>query len=296
MDRLEALKVFCRVVEYGGFSKAADRLGISTPSITKQVAALENHFNVKLLNRTTRRMSLTDEGRKCYEQALQLLDGMGELEDSLQQSHATPAGMLRIDMSTIISRLYVAPALPRFLAQYPDIRIKATINDRMTDLVDEGVDVSVRIGELADSNLIARPLCKTSYLCCASPEFIRKHGLPSSPEDLDLFPCLSFLKLHSRQPRPWAFEKDGEQLLYSPDPRIGIDHPESLIEATIAGGGIVQLLSVSVQPFVQTGQLVPVLEDWAAPGPTVAALYQQKNHQAAKIKVFVEFLQTLFQR
>ncbi|HTD05711.1 LysR family transcriptional regulator [Undibacterium sp.] len=294
MDRLEALNVFCRVVEFGGFSKAADKLGVSTSSVTNHIAGLEKHFNAKLLNRTTRSMSLTDEGRQCYEHALQLLSDMSELEGSLMQSNRKPGGSLRVDMPSIISRLYVAPALPRFLAAYPDITLKMTVGDRNIDMVEEGVDVLIRIGNLPSSNLIAKSICKTEYICCASPAFLEKHGVPASPEDLAQYPCLSFLKPNSRQVRPWLFERGGEKFQHIPQALVAMDHVESMIEAAKAGAGIVQHMSISVAEPIRAGSLVPILRDWMAPGPDVAVLFQQKHHRAAKIKAFVDFVEGLF--
>src|SRR5512141_2826471 len=161
MDRLDALKVFCTVVEAGGFSRAADRLGISTSSVTNQVAALEARFRVKLLHRTTRSMSVTDEGRQCYENAMRLLADMNELEDVLRHSTTAPSGLLRVDMPGIIGNRIVAPALPRFLLDYPDVTVRMSANDRLIDMVEEGVDVLVRIGNLADSQLVAQTLERT---------------------------------------------------------------------------------------------------------------------------------------
>jgi LysR family transcriptional regulator, regulator for bpeEF and oprC len=294
MDRLDALRVFCTVVEQGGFSRAADRLGISTASVTKQVSSLERHFHVRLLNRTTRNVSLTDDGRQCYEQALQLLGEMRDLEDMLRESESTATGVLHIDMSTVISRLYIAPALPAFLKNHPGMRIKATVSDRNIAMTEEGVDVLIRIGELPDSNFIARTLCRTQYLCCASPDYLARHGVPETPEDLARFDCLNYLKLHSGLPRAWQFLRDGQAFSYLPPARLAFNHPESLMDAARSGGGIIQLLSVSVLPAIRAGELVPVLQHTAAPGPPVSAMYQQRALHTAKIKAFVDFAQDLF--
>jgi LysR family transcriptional regulator for bpeEF and oprC len=294
MDRLNALNVFCAVVDAGGFSRAADKLGVSTSSVTNQVLALEGHFNIKLLNRTTRRMSLTDEGRQCYEQAQTLLRDMSELESDMQDSNQHPRGSLRVDMPAIISRTLVAPALSRFIANYPDIRLQMMAGDRTIDLVEEGVDVVIRIGDLASSNLIARPLATTEYICCASPDYVATHGEPQSPEQLADFSCLTFVYPKSHKPRPWRFQRDGERIRHSPQGVLETDHVESLIEAAKAGCGIVQLLSLSVAGAIRAGELVPLLVDYKAPGPQVSALYQQRHHRAAKVKVFVDFVADLF--
>lgn len=294
MDRLDALRVFCSVVDAGGFRRAADRLGISTTSVTNQVAALEAHFRVKLLHRTTRSMSVTDEGRQCYENAMRLLADMNELEDVLRHSTTAPSGLLRVDMPGIIGTRIVSPALPRFLRDYPDVTVRMSANDRLVDMVEEGIDVLVRIGNLVDSRLVAQTLTGTRYVCCASPDYVARHGSPLSPDDLDGFDCLNFLYPKSRRVRPWYFQRDGLVSSLAPRGVFVTDHVESLIGAAMAGGGIAQVLSISVQDRIKSGALVPLLTDWMAPGPDVAVLFQQRQLRAAKVKVFVEFLHEIF--
>jgi len=294
MDRLEALKVFCSVVDAGGFKRAADRLGISTTSVTTQVAALEAHFRVKLLHRTTRSMSVTEEGRQCYENAMRLLADMNELEDVLRRSTTAPSGLLRVDMPGIIGTRIISPALPRFLTDYPEVTVRMSANDRLVDMVDEGIDVLVRIGNLVDSHLVAQTLAGTHYVCCASPDYLARRGSPQAPEDLDGFACLNFLYPKSRRVRPWYFQRDGRSSSIAPRGIFVTDHVESLIGAAIAGGGIIQVLSVSVQDRIASGALVPLLTDWMAPGPDVAVLFQQRQLRAAKVKVFVDFLHKIF--
>jgi len=294
MDRLDALKVFCSVVEAGGFSRAADRLGISTSSVTNQISALEAHFRAKLLNRTTRSMSLTAEGQQCYAQALQLLSGMNELESSLLQSGQLAAGILRVDMPSIICRKFIAPALPRFLEAYPEVALKITVMDRMIDMVEEGIDVLIRIGDLPDSNLIARTVFQTSYVCCAAPAFIARHGAVETPQQLSQFACLGFLNPKSGTVRPWQFAQGGQSYSHAPQGALAMNHVESLIAAAQAGCGIIQQLSVSLQEPVREGVLTPLLQDWAAPGPALSVLSQQKHHRSAKIRAFVDFVADVF--
>ena len=296
MDRLDALKVFCAVVDCGAFSKAAEKLGISTSSVTNQIGQLESHFGVKLLNRSTRSMSLTDEGRRCVEQARLLLDQMSELEDSLNLSREEVSGTLRVDLPGILSRLFVAPALPGFLAQHPALQVRLTASDRLTDMVDEGVDVLLRIGALSNSNLIARTIFKTSYITCAAPEFIARHGQPQSPQELDQFPCLNFILPKARQIRPWAFVRNGEPFSHTPRGAAASDHVESLIEMALRGAGVVQHFSISLMQPLREGRLVPLLQDWQAPGPDISVLYQHKHHRAAKIKAFVDFVEEVFRQ
>lgn len=294
MDRLDALKVFCAVVDAGGFSRAAEKLAISTSSVTNQVSALEAHFNIKLLNRTTRRMSVTDEGRQCYEMARGLLGDMAELESSMLDSNQHPRGTLRVDMPNIISRMFIAPALPRFLAEYPDIRLRLTAGDRMIDMVEEGVDVLIRIGEPQSASLIAKTVMKSNYVCAAAPAFLALHGRPETPEQLSDFACLNFLYPKSRKVRPWMFEREGQGFALAPPGALEMDHVESLIAAASAGCGIVQHLSLSLAEPIRSGALVPVLEQWRAPGPDVSVLYHPRHHRAAKVKVFVDFVERMF--
>lgn len=294
MDRLDALKVFCSVVDAGGFRRAADRLGISTSSVTNQVAALEARFRVKLLHRTTRSMSVTDEGRQCYDNAMRLLADMNELEDVLRHSTAAPSGLLRVDMPGLFGTRIVSPALPRFLQSYPEVTVRMSANDRLVDMVEEGIDVLVRIGNLLDSRLVAQTLAGTHYVCCAAPDYLARRGSPASPEDLDGFDCLNFLYPKSRRIRPWYFQREGQSSSLVPRGVFVTDHVESLIGAAMTGGGIIQVLSISVQDRIQSGALVPLLTDWMAPGPDVAVLFQQRQLRAAKVKVFVEFLHEVF--
>lgn len=291
MDKLEAMRVFCAVVDAGGFSRAAERLGMSTSSVTTQIASLESHFRVKLLHRTTRSMSLTSEGSVCHQQALQLLAAMSELEVQLHEAADIPSGLLRVDMPGLVSRLYVSPALPRFLAQYPEISVRTSVSDRLLDMVEEGVDLMIRIGNVTDSNLVARPLMQTRFVCCASPDFIDRHGAPDTPEALHSFSCLGFMLPKVRRLRPWVFHGAAD---FVPQTRISSDHVDSLLETCKIGGGIGQFMSLSVADAIQKGELVPLLEPWQADGPVVHALFQQRHQRAAKVRAFIDFAAELF--
>jgi len=197
----------------------------------------------------------------------------------------------------------VAPALPRFMAAYPDIALRMTAGDRLIDMVEDGVDVLVRIGALADSRLVARSVCRTRYVCAASPEFLRRHGTPQTPQQLADFTCLHFLYPKSGQVRPWRFRRAdeagaggaaGELFTHTPRGALAIDHVDTLIAAARAGGGIVQHLSVSLEEELRSGALVPLLEPWQAPGPDVSVLVQHQHHRTERIRVFVDFVAQLF--
>ena len=207
-----------------------------------------------------------------------------------------PSGSLRVDMPSSISRNLVAPALPRFIAAYPDISLRLTVSDRLVDMVEEGIDVMLRIGEPQDSSLVARSLLGMDYLCCAAPAFVARHGMPSSPQELDQFSCLHFLYPKARQVRPWLFQ-DGdacEPYAHTPPAALAFDHIESMIAAAQAGCGIVQALSVSVLQPLREGSLVPVLQPFRTRGPDLWALFHPRHLRAAKVQVFVDFLAQVF--
>jgi len=294
MDRLESLRVFCRVVELNSFSRAADQLQMSNASITNHIASLESHFGVRLLNRTTRKMSVTDDGRSCYERAQRLIGEMTELEDVLQGARLTPKGILRVDIPTAIGRIYIAPALARFVAKYPELSVRVHVTDRAIDIIEERADVAIWMGELKDSNMVARLIYQSRSICCASPEFLARHGRPTRPEELLQFPCLGFIHPNSWQIVPWEFSKADETFAFTPQASIAINHAESLIHAASTGAGIIQLLSSSLNPPIAEGLLVPILTDWHSAGPPISIVYPQNRHLSPKVRVFVDFVSEIF--
>lgn len=294
MDKLESLRVFCRVVELNSFSRAADQLQLSNASISNHIAGLESHFGVRLLNRTTRKISLTDDGRSCYERALRLLGEMTELEDALQGARLKPKGMLRVDIPTAIGRIYIAPALPRFAAQYPELSLRVHVTDRDLDIVDERADVVIRMGELKDSNMVARLIYRSRSICCAAPSYLARHGTPAAPQDLAQHTCLGFIQPNSREIVPWEFTRGDESFTFTPQANIAINHAESLIHAAATGAGIIQLLSSSLNPPLASGALAPILQDWESAGPPVYVVYPQNRHLSPKVRAFVDFVSALF--
>lgn len=290
---MESLRVFCRVVELNSFSRAADQLEMSNASITNHVASLESHFGVRLLNRTTRKLSLTDDGRSCYESAQRLLGEMKELEEILQGAKQKPTGMLRVDVPTAIGRIYIAPALSRFTAKYPEMSIMMNVTDRVVDAVEERVDVVIRLGKLKDSNMVARTIHQPRFVCCATPDFLARHGTPKTPDDLAHYPCLGFIQPNTGQLVPWTFAQGDQQITYTPKATISINHADSLIHTALSGAGIIQLLSLSLNPPIAAGLLKPILEDWSTAGPPVSVMYPQNRHLSPKVRVFVDFVAEL---
>jgi LysR family transcriptional regulator for bpeEF and oprC len=206
----------------------------------------------------------------------------------------TPQGILRVDVPTVIARIYLAPALARFSALYPDLSIRLNVGDRMVDMVEGRGDVWIRIGELKDSSMVARRIYQTRNLCCAAPEFLAQHGTPRTPQELSSFRCLAFIHPNSGQNVPWTFSKGKQEFSWAPPGNIAINHAETLIHAAASGAGIVQLLTLSLNPQIRAGLLAPVLADWATPGPPVSVVYHQSHQLSAKVRVFVDFVTELF--
>jgi LysR family transcriptional regulator for bpeEF and oprC len=225
---------------------------------------------------------------------VKLLREAEELEETMRDLSAAPSGMLHVDMPTIFSNRIVAPALPQFARDYPEISVRLTANDRFVDMVDEGIDVLVRVGNLGDSRLVAQMLATTQWISCAAPDYVLRNGRPTSLEELAGLSCLNFIYPKSGRFRPWTFLRDERLITIMPRGRIATDHIEGLVEAAVAGGGVIQALSISVQDEIANGLLVPLLEEFTAPGPDVNVLFQQRHLRAARVKVFVDFLHQTF--
>jgi LysR family transcriptional regulator, regulator for bpeEF and oprC len=284
------MEVFARVVELGSFSRAADRLEMANASVTTIVRNLENHLGVRLLNRTTRSLSLTDDGRAFYERSQRILAEVQETEDSLKQTRVKPQGRLRVDMPTSIGRLYVVPALPRFTAQYPDLKINLTLNDQVTDLVEEAVDLVIRVGTLHDSTLVARKIYDTRLVACASPEFIARFGEPQTPHELGRFSCLGYFALDLGRIRSWRFEKDGESYEQHPDGSFHVNSMEALADAGVAGAGVVYIPDNIASRPIAAGLLKPILHDWCNVTTPVWVAWPQNRHLSAKVRAFADFV------
>ncbi len=289
------MEVFIKVAEAQSFSRAAERAQLAKSSVTTLVQNLENHLGVRLFNRTTRRLSLTDDGAAYYERCVRILGDIQETEAALARSRSRPQGRLRVDMPVALGRDYVIPALTRFTAQYPDLTVHATLNDQVTDLVEEGVDAVIRIGKLADSTLVARKLYEAKGLVCASPEFVARFGAPESPAALADYNCLGFISPGSGRIRAWPLEKGGQHYTHEPKGNFSTNSVEALVDAAVGGAGIVFLLDVVVGRALSAGLLQPLLPGWATTRP-ISVAYPQNRHLSAKVRAFVDFVGGLFPR
>lgn len=293
MDRFAALQVFSQVVESGGFSKAAARLGVSPTAASRQVADLEAHLQTRLLNRTTRRVSLTESGRAFYERAVQILADMAEAESEASRAAATPRGTIRMTAAVTVGVNYLSPLIAEFLARHPEVAFDVSLSDRIVDLVEEGFDLAVRVGTAGVENLAARKLGETRLVAAASPAYLAAHGTPRVPEDLVGHNCFTYEYV---QPRDhWRFrDAAGRDAQVRVKGTLHSNNGELHAAAAARGIGIAFEPDVILEPYLRDGRLVPVLGAFLPPPMPVYAVYPSRRHLSAKVRLFVDFLAERF--
>lgn len=288
MDRLTSLEVFNKVVESASFSEAARQLGLSRAMASKHVQSLENRLGIRLLNRTTRRLSLTEAGSDFYNRTAQIVADLEDAEAKAADLHLTPRGVLKVNAPLSFALSQLGPILPAFLADHPEVQINLTLNDRIVDLVDEGYDMAIRVGRLADSSLIARKLARCRMALCASPGYLKRHGTPKTPEDLSRHNCLGYT--YSARPNQWEFDGPAGHVTVPIKGNLLANNGDILRDAAIADEGIVIQPTFIVGSDLCAGKLVPLLPDWRVPDIAVYAVYPENRHVAAKVRSFVDFL------
>jgi len=289
MDRLSAIQVFAQVVESGSFAKAAERLGLSTSATSRHVAELEAHLQTRLLNRTTRRVSLTESGRAFHERAVQLLADLEEAEQEAARAAVVPRGTIRLTTSVNFGVRHLAPAIADFLAQHAEVRFDVSLSDRVVDLVEEGFDLGVRIGTAGSENLVARKLGETRMVPCAAPAYLAAHGAPEVPEDLARHNCFTYEYVTPRD--LWRFrDPSGRERAVRISGTLHSNNGDLLAEAAARGAGIVFEPAFIVGPDVRAGRLVPLLQEFLPPPVPIYAVYPSRKHLSAKVRRFVEFL------
>ena len=289
MDRFDQLRVLTAIVEGGSLSEAARKLDLTPSAISKQLAQLEDRLGVRLFNRTTRKLNLTDEGAAFYERARAILSDLAEAEESLLNQSGAPRGRLVVDAPVAFGRVCVAPVLGEFLSAYPEVHLDFRLSDRLIDPIEEGVDLVIRIGEMKDSALIGRRLSKNRRLVVASPAYLARAGRPETPEDLADHACL----VHSlRRPRgEWQFQeaRAGSHGVPVTGPFESVDI-EILRLMAIEGQGLAQLPVWLVARDIESGALVEVLSDHLSPDSDIFTLYPSARHLSPKVRRFVDFL------
>ena len=295
MDRLGAMQIFVQVVESGSFARAAERLGISTSACSRQVSDLESHLGARLLNRTTRKLSLTESGRAYHERALQLLADVEEAEQAASQSTNAPRGTLRLTCPMNFGLSHVAPAAADFLARYPQVKFDLSVSDRIVDLVEDGYDMAVRIGQVGSINLVARKLGEMRALPCASPDYLARCGEPKVPRDLVRHNCFTYA--NAPHPGQWRFvDGQGREQTVQVSGNAHANNGDMLCALAVRGAGIVYEPDFIVGADLAAGRLVRLLPDYEGLRADIWAVYPSRRHLSAKVRAFVDFLAERFGR
>lgn len=295
MDRLFCMQAFVRVVEHGAFGRAADDLGASRATVTGAVSQLEQRLGVRLLNRTTRRLSLTDEGRSYYADCVRVLDQIAEAEDKLSGARLAPRGRLRVSVPQSFVDAMFFPALTEFVKRYPHLDVEMVITDRAVNLVEEGIDCALRALELPpDSGLVARRLSDVRWLTCASPGYLAAHGVPERIDDLAQHECIRFISPSTGRVRDWVFQRDGQPGSHVPYGNLSLTSLGAATEAAVAGAGIAQVPDALAFTAVLDRKLQAVLTDRIAMAPPIMLVYPGNRYLTAKVRAFGEFFADVF--
>ena len=293
MDRFAAMSVFAKVVELGNFARAAERLELSTSAVSRQVADLEARLQTRLLNRTTRKLSLTEGGHAFYERCVQVLVDLEEAEQAAAQTSLVPRGTIKLTCGQSFGLLYLAPAMAEFLERYPEVKFDVSLSDRVVDLVEEGFDLGVRIGALGPANLIARKLGETKLIACASRAYLEKHGTPRVPEDLGKHNCVTYAYVPDSN--LWRFrDPEGVEQTVTVSGNLHANNGDLLTQAAVNGIGIVYEPDFIVGPALAARQVVRLLEGWEPAPLGIYAVYASRKHLSAKVRAFVDFMSARF--
>lgn len=288
MDKLAGMAAFAKVVETGGFSAAARILGLSKSAVSKLVSGLEDGLGARLLNRTTRRLGLTEVGAAFHQRVTRILAEVAEAEEAVARLHGEPRGTLRLNAPMSFGVLHVAPALSGFMSRHPALRVDMVLDDRVVDVVEEGFDVAVRIAHLPDSSLIARRLAPCRMALCATPEYWHRQGVPARPEDLRGHNCLLYSYLAT--PDAWRFQGADGPLSVRVSGSFAANNGEALRAAALEGLGVALVPTFIVGVDLRAGRLQAVLPEYSAADRFIHAVYPHNRHLSAKVRVFIDFL------
>ena len=294
MDQLRAIRAFVSVVQRGSFSAGAKAENTSQASVSKRVAALEKHLGVHLLQRTSRNRSLTQAGAEYYEKCLAIIAELEEVDASARSQVAMPKGLLRVTAAFPLARLLIAPILPKYLNNYPEVKVDLMLTDKHVDLIAEGVDLAVRAQQLPDSNLIARKLFDNPMYLLASPAYLEKAGTPRKPDDLSEHNCLIYSRLSSVN--IWKFNRKGREYSVAVRGNLQCDNGDTLLEAAISGLGLLVLPYWMVHKQLASGELLEVIPDFKPASLPIHVVYPERRYLPLKVRSFVEFLTEEFER
>jgi LysR family transcriptional regulator for bpeEF and oprC len=293
MDKLQAMQVFARVIETGAITRAAESLGIPKATATTLIQKLEANLGVRLLNRTTRRVSATPDGIAYYERCIAILGLVRETEESLGKEHAAPRGRLRVDVPTLMARSVFVPALSQFFARYPDVELSLACNERRADLLEEGIDCAVWSGDIEESSYVARRVGFLYFATCAAPSYIAERGMPAHPNDLVQHRCINRFSPRTGRLADWVFSKNGTRVQLSLHGQIALDDENNYVAAAEAGLGVAQIPAFVLKEAMERGSLDLVLGDWFPEPSPLYIVYPQHRHLSNRIRVFVDWVAEL---
>ena len=294
MDRFQAMQVFTRVVDANSFTKAADHLGLPRATVTTIIQNLEALLQVRLLNRTTRRISLTPDGAAYYEHCARILGEVEETESSFRDVARGPKGRLRIDVPSPIGRLILIPYLGEFHARYPEVELVIGMGDRMVDLVREAVDCVIRVGELQDSTLVARRIGTLQLITCATPDYLERYGVPHTIDDLQQHQAVHYFSHRTGRNFDWEFVVDGQAVPVKMHGNVSVNDVEAYVACALQGFGMIQPARFMVLPYLESGTLVEVLPQLSSAPMPISVAYMQNRHLSPKVRAFVDWVAELF--
>lgn len=291
MNQLLAIRAFARVVEAGSFTKAADSLDMPNATLSKLVQELEAHLAVRLLQRTTRRVTVTPEGQLYYEKTSPILRNLEDVDTSFNVARSKPRGHLRVDVGGSIASDVLIPALPDFMARYPDIRIDLGVSDRSVDMISDNVDCVLRGGALDNSSLVARPVGQAEMVTCATPDYLKQYGVPAYPDELkNGHRLVAYVLAQSGRAMPFRFLRDGEKSEIKVEHRVGVNESNGHMAAGLAGLGIIQTFAYAARPALADGTLVEILKPWRPAPYPFHVVYPQNRHVPHRLRVFIDWL------
>jgi DNA-binding transcriptional LysR family regulator len=287
---LSNVSVLAAIVESGSFARAADALGLSPSGVSRAVGRLESRIGVRLLDRTTRSVMLTDEGRRLYEEIGPLLASIGDAVTLTAGASASVRGRLRVNVDPFFSRMMLAPHIAKFLDRYPELSLELVAREQLGDLVAEGFDIAVRFGQPPSSSLIARKLLETRTVTVAAPAYIRKHGRPETPADLVNHACIQMRSPMTGQPLEWEYKSGRKIIPAKTSGRLLVTEAGTLLGACLAGAGIARVKASGVQDLLEKGSLIELLPEWVGETFLLYALYPSRHLPAAKVRAFIDFV------
>jgi LysR family transcriptional regulator for bpeEF and oprC len=290
MDTIRAMQAFVGVVDTGGFTSAAALINMPKATLSACVAELESHLKVRLLHRTTRKVTVTADGAAYYERCVRILEDLRDAEESFTARQASPRGRLRVDVSTSVASRLLLPQLHTFFERYPDIELELGCSDRPLNLLSEGIDCALRAGEVTDQSTVVRRVGTMQLVTCATPGYLEKHGRPQHPNDLLKHTCLNYFSMRTGELYEWEYSRAGERIVLPVRSQLTVNDSNAYVDACVAGLGIGRLPTYMFQEYPSCGAIELVMCDWLSDPIPFHVVYPSNRHLSSKVRVFVEWV------